>query len=422
LKVTRVPADFRKISWLAVALLVVLRISIGWHLFYEGMWKLNTRRTATPWTAEGYLKNATGPLRTKFRDMTGDPNDLKWLDFDAMSAKWDAWRDRFVSHYQLSEDQQKRLSALIDGPEGGFSVGLEAPPSGFEFDDAIKAAGAPKDAIKYDAKSKRLIVDGKQHLLPSERAKLVDFVEEAKKKAGGDPASYDKLVTAIEQVATRASKLSFRERLAAMLNGDPERVGIIQKSKKENDEELVVVVGEVKFYKGLIKRYEDNYANAKTKYQWDHLGQQWTELQAKRRSLVGPVQALEKDLMEDADKLLTEEQFALGAAPAAVTEMTHINNRTMWGLAIFGFLLMMGLFTRISALGGAALLSLFYMAMPPWPGVQEIPSIEHNLIVNKVLIEMIALLAVAAMPSGKWFGVDAIVSSLFRRPQERPGK
>ncbi|MGV3486756.1 MAG: DoxX family protein, partial [Planctomycetaceae bacterium] len=40
-------------------------------------------------------------------------------------------------------------------------------------------------------------------------------------------------------------------------------------------------------------------------------------------------------------------------------------------------LLMIGLLTRLSALGGAALLTLFYLAMPPWPGVQEIPSIEH---------------------------------------------
>ena len=58
---------------------------------------------------------------------------------------------------------------------------------------------------------------------------------------------------------------------------------------------------------------------------------------------------------------------------------------------------------------------MFYMAMPPWPGVQELPSIEHNLIVNKVLVEMLALLAIAALPSGKWFGVDAIVSVLIHR-------
>ena len=95
----------------------------------------------------------------------------------------------------------------------------------------------------------------------------------------------------------------------------------------------------------------------------------------------------------------------------------------MWGLTICGLLLMLGLFTRLSALGGAALLTLFYLAMPPWPGVQEIPSIEHNLFVNKIFVEMVALLAIAAMPSGKWFGLDAAVSVLFtRRPKNEPKK
>ena len=405
------PSDLRRISWLAVALLVVLRISIGWHLFYEGLWKLGTKNTATPWTSEGYLKNSTGPLRTMFREMTGDPNDLKWLDFDTMSAKWDAWRDRFVAHYGADI---KQLDRLLDGPESGFSVPLAELPSGVDFEEIAKGAGVIKDAIKYDSKSKKLIVDGKLHLLPTEQAKLLDAVYQLKTKE--QETQFNALMKAISDVARQSSKLSFRERLAAMLKGDPERVGIVQKAKKEGGEDQVVVVGEVKYYKDLIDRYEANYAKAKTKFQWDHLERQWSDLQKTRRNLVGPVQALEKDLYEDANKLLTTEQLAAGPVPPAVTEISRINDRTMWGLTIFGFLLMIGLFTRLSALGGAGLLTLFYMAMPPWPGVQEIPSIEHNLIVNKVLVEAIALLALATMPTGKWFGIDAAISALlFRR-------
>ena len=123
--------------------------------------------------------------------------------------------------------------------------------------------------------------------------------------------------------------------------------------------------------------------------------------------------------MEDANKLLTTDQLSRGPLPPAVTEMSRINSRTMWGLTIFGLLLILGLFTRLSALGGAALLMLFYMAMPPWPGVQEIPSIEHNLIVNKVLIEALALLALAALPTGKWFGLDAAISALIHRRNKK---
>jgi uncharacterized membrane protein YphA (DoxX/SURF4 family) len=100
--------------------------------------------------------------------------------------------------------------------------------------------------------------------------------------------------------------------------------------------------------------------------------------------------------------------------------MQQINWRTMWGLTIIGLLLILGCFTRLSALAGAGLLFMFYMAMPPWPGVQEIPSIEHNIIVNKVFVEMVALLAIAALPSGKWFGVDAIFAGIFGRFSRKP--
>ena len=407
------PSDLRKISWLAVALLVVLRISIGWHLFYEGLWKLSTQNTPTPWTAEGYLKNSTGPLRTTFRKMTGDENDLKWLNYEAMSAKWDAWRDRFAAHYALDETQLAELNQLLEGTERGYRASVELPPD-FNFDEIVKSAGVSKEAIKYDAKAKEFVVDSKLHLLPSEQAKLLDGIKDDPVK-NENPELFAKLTKAINDVAKRASKLSYRERLMAMLQGDPDRVGIIQKAKKEGDLALVVTVGEVENYQDLAKRYEDNYAKAKTKYQWDHLERQWAELQQKRRSLVGPVQSLEKDLFEDAGKLLNSSQLAKGPVAEPVTEMSRINFRTMWGLTILGLLLMAGLLTRVSALGGAFLLLMFYMAMPPWPGVQEIPSIEHNLIVNKVLVEMLVLLAIAALPSGKWFGMDAIVSVLTHR-------
>lgn len=403
--------DLRRISWLAVALLVLLRMSIGWHLFYEGIWKLGTQKTSTPWTSEGYLKNSTGPMRNTFRKMTGDPNDLNWLDYDTMSAKWDDWRDRFVTHYGVDK---AKVDRLLDGPESGFSVPLAELPPDLDFDELAKGAGVVKDAIKYDAKAKKLVVDGKLHLLPTEQAKLLDAVNQLKKKAT-DGSAFDPLIKAINDVSRQSSKLAFRERLAATLKGDPDRVGIVQKSKKDGDEDVVVVVGEAKYYRSLIDRYEANYAKAKTKFEWDHLERQWTDLQKTRSSLVNPVKALEKDLFDEAGKLLTAEQMAAGPLLPPVTEISKINWRTMWSLTIFGLLLMLGLFTRLAALGGAGLLTLFYMAMPPWPGVQEIASIEHNLIINKVAVEAIALLALATMPTGKWFGLDAAISALLAR-------
>ncbi|MBX3439596.1 MAG: hypothetical protein KF861_19060, partial [Planctomycetaceae bacterium] len=108
--------DLRRVSTVAVLFLVLLRISIGWQFLYEGLWKYSTLDTPQPWTSEGYLKNAQGPFRDYFRNMTGDPNDLNWLDYPHVSSRWDQWKDQFVAHYGLNDDQKKRLELSLDGP------------------------------------------------------------------------------------------------------------------------------------------------------------------------------------------------------------------------------------------------------------------------------------------------------------------
>ncbi len=441
LKGFRVPGDLRKISLLAVILLVLLRISIGWHLMYEGLWKLSTLKTSNPWSAEGYLKNATGPLRSTFRAMTGDPNDLNWLNHDHMTARWNDWRERFVAHYPGTDQPssvskqpvQDRLARLMDGQDS-FAAPLEALPPGF---DLASVGGVHKKAIRFDEKAKRLIVDGKLHLLPVERDRLIDAAEKAMPEEKDRQAPFDDFIKAVKEVAKSSSRLSFLERLTALLKQDPERVGVMLKASsggKGGGEEgeggadsaakqQPVVIGDVDKYKNYLAFYEQQYSKAKTKSDWNHLEKQWIEIQQLRRDLVGPVQALEQELFAAAEELLSVEQLAAGPVPSASSPIRSINLRTMWGLTIFGLLLMLGLFTRLSALGGAALLSLFYLAMPPWPGVQEIPSIDHNLYVNKVFVEMLALLAIAALPSGKWFGLDAAISVLFmRRPKDESNK
>ena len=45
--------DTRRFSLAAIVLLVVLRLGIGWQLLYEGLGKVNTLDSPTPWTAAG---------------------------------------------------------------------------------------------------------------------------------------------------------------------------------------------------------------------------------------------------------------------------------------------------------------------------------------------------------------------------------
>ncbi len=106
------------------------------------------------------------------------------------------------------------------------------------------------------------------------------------------------------------------------------------------------------------------------------------------------------------------------------TKLAVIDLLTMWGLSAVGLCLILGLFTPLAALGGAAYLVGFYLSMPPWPGLPEGITEGHYRYVNKNLIEMFACLVLASTPSGLWIGFDALLFGRFgRKPavEEQPG-
>jgi uncharacterized membrane protein YphA (DoxX/SURF4 family) len=91
---------------------------------------------------------------------------------------------------------------------------------------------------------------------------------------------------------------------------------------------------------------------------------------------------------------------------------------TRWGLVVIGGLLLAGLLTRTACVAGALFLLSLYVAMPPFPWLPPNPRAEgHYLYINKNLIEMLALLALATTRSGRWLGLDALFPALRRRPQ-----
>lgn len=427
----------RRISLPACLLLVLLRVAIGWQFLYEGLWKLGTRQTSRPWSAEGYLANARGPFREKFRAMVDDPDGLARLDYDTVSARWDDWKQRFVAHYtrtpnenlKLTDAQQKELDRLLDGPTE-FAQVLAELPEGVDLKKFKPLKYKPPEGwyLRYNAKAKRL--ETNLHLTPEERDSLLRLAgAPSDETTEGDVANADNVAAAddakptlsaaakkyqdaIRRLYDRTSRLSLRERLQVLLKEDAERVGLVQeKHAGTSDYERP---GKKQVYQHLLARYEENLKKAgaaKTflEFQHDHLDKQWRELQEKKAELVGPVDALTAELQNGAYKLLTVEQAGLGPVPDAPTQVSQVNQRTIWALTILGALLIVGLFSRLSALGAAVLLFLFYLPVPPWPGVPELPGPEHSLIVNKNLIECIACLALACLPTGRWIGLDALV-------------
>lgn len=424
----------------AVILIVLLRISIGWQFLYEGLWKKQTLSSNTPWTSEGYLKNAQGPLRDYFRGMLGDPDDLNWLDYAKKSQDWYTWRDRFVTHYNLDDAQKQRLNILLDGSADLDTPAADLPPVSIyrvslaELPANVTAAKLGT-AVTYDAAKKELALTGS--LLPSEEAGLLKLVDVTRKADGSygktsNPeekadAKAVEFVKAVERVASQSRQLSYRHKLAAQLRGNPENVGVAGRKNDRGSFDIVmdtvtvdeadeksnnVRYGKIQEYKDLIADYNASVAGAKIDYQNDHATMLGRKLAIMRNELVTPIRTLDKELKNAAINLLKPEQLAKGAPPRDDSPLARSDSQVMWGLIILGVMLISGLGTRVAAVLGAVMLMMFYMVMPPWPGVPQVPGPEHSFIVNKNMIEAIALLAIAALPTGSWFGIDGIIRRL----------
>ncbi len=72
-----------------------------------------------------------------------------------------------------------------------------------------------------------------------------------------------------------------------------------------------------------------------------------------------------------------------------------------WGLTLIGAALILGLFTRISALLGAAMMILY------WFPVLDFPKVDHGFLVDDHVVYALALLALAAFRAGRTWGLDA---------------
>ena len=103
---------------------------------------------------------------------------------------------------------------------------------------------------------------------------------------------------------------------------------------------------------------------------------------------------------------LAAEFRQLGENPNLLQAVDILN---IIGLIVIGLALLLGIYTRRAAVTGILLLAIYYLAMPPWPGTVIGPGSEgHYLVVNKNLIEILALLAVAVIPGAWTFGLGQL--------------
>ena len=143
-----------------------------------------------------------------------------------------------------------------------------------------------------------------------------------------------------------------------------------------------------------------------------------TKLRKQAAPWLAEVDRLDREYKNTLTALLEKDQLARGPVPGTQSKLEQIDLLTTYGLMAIGGCLILGLFTRLASVAGAVFLASIVLAQPAWPTLYPPlpPSAGHSLIVTKEFIEMLALLALAAMPVGRWAGLDFFIHNLLVRP------
>jgi uncharacterized membrane protein YphA (DoxX/SURF4 family) len=335
--------------------LVLLRLVIGWHFLWEGLDKFKS----TAWSSEAYLREASGPLAPLFRNLAGDslverltpgPNN----QFpEALAADWNNYFDHFRAYYSLSAEQAQMAELVLRQNMSKTLTWMTA-------ETKLIARPLPQGPPLMVAMT---VPERLQDLRKKEEQ--VRNIEENVRPTFGD-TTFATLLDVKGQVR-RA-----RAELRADLNkqtGDMKKAlaGVLSGGLKMPCAVGGGAAGALSVPPGLSTEQKQlrpmPEPAGKPIRQWSTL--EWSD---------------------------------------------HI---VKYGLVLVGGLLLLGLLTRTACVAGALFLLMFFLAMPPLPGWPENPRAEgHYLFINKNIIEMFALLALATTRSGRWAGLDGLIQFL----------
>lgn len=89
--------------------LVLLRVSIGWHFLYQGIGKLKDPAFAS----EGFLSQAKGPFAGYFHDLIPDYTGQDRLKQSYQLQRLQTYAAQFAQQYKLDNEQQQKADALL---------------------------------------------------------------------------------------------------------------------------------------------------------------------------------------------------------------------------------------------------------------------------------------------------------------------
>jgi len=114
----------------------------------------------------------------------------------------------------------------------------------------------------------------------------------------------------------------------------------------------------------------------------------------------------------DSGGFLKQFFYNLAANPNVLKVVDFMN---IWGLILIGLGLILGVFTRAAIISGIVLMVFYYLSHPHFIGIKyALPSDGSYLVVNKLVVEGLALGVLLAFPTWKEWGIDRWIFGIRR--------
>jgi uncharacterized membrane protein YphA (DoxX/SURF4 family) len=318
---------------------VVLRLSLGFHFLYEGIWKI---KHADIFSAAPFLTEAKGPVAPLFYAMLPDLEGRERLGV-------------------LEEGGKIRLAADLDAQ--GHPQKDDAGRPVYRLSAYVDAWKAFKDRwvrrYKLSAEQSEKAEDLCRRYCQSAREYVAEHAD--------------------EMVAHFESRRRFAEEQQKAANGAAHQLERDWKRERALRGEVNVWLAELdtmgKDYQAAMGNLLDSDQQAR-----GPLGREWN--------------------------------------PLSWPRIDQINFAVTYGLTAIGACLVLGLCTRLAAIGGGLFMLFVVMTQPAWPGLYppDPAVVGHALLVNKDFVEMVALFLLATSAAGRWGGLDFFLHRLILRP------
>ncbi len=355
--------------------LVALRIAVGWHFLYEGLWKLDSDTGATAYA-------------TSWRPLAAS------LD-GGVPADPDRWYDDLVKTFKarneaLTDDQKGRLAILRDKIKLGDAT---------DFDwlyvrDAVLQIAAPPEA---------------------ERFTTLPFLQQSAGPFRGGFRALVRDIDGLERLSLDSVNAALDRRcqqIAGHYRFTPEQRTRLAQARDTlkgaftatwNDPAIQTRLADYR----LMRRRAGGLAETGPPFHHERLAEDRKKLDQIAGELLAMVNEPGDELAVQAHGIATVAQMAAGPVPRVPAPADWIDRAIEWGLVAIGACLLLGLFTPWAAAAAALQLAMFYLASPPWPGLPAAALGGHYLYVDRNLIELVAAGVIAATGSGQWAGLDA---------------